>query len=223
MADSVNKIAVLGRDNFDTWRIQIEAVLTKSDLWEYVDGSIVKPTQPEEEIRRWERQDRKARSELILAIKASELKQIKSCKTANELWIKLHSIFASKGPARTASLLKQLTQCRMKIGEDAREFVNNFFDLVDKLHELDIEINDKLLAILLLNSLPEEFENFRCAIESRDELPRTELLRIKILEESDSRIEKQQDGNNALISKHKIQQPKGNKPRKKCTKNTRNS
>ncbi|CAB0014172.1 unnamed protein product, partial [Nesidiocoris tenuis] len=60
MADSVNKIAVLGRDNFDTWRIQIEAVLAKSDLWEYVDGSIVKPTQPEEEIRRWERQDRKA-------------------------------------------------------------------------------------------------------------------------------------------------------------------
>ena len=36
-------------------------------------------------------------------------------------------------------------------------------------------------------SLPASFDNFRCAIESRDELPTPEVLRIKILDEADAR------------------------------------
>lgn len=40
---------------------------------------------------------------------------------------------------------------------------------------------------MLLYSLPPSFENFRCAIESRDELPTPEMLRVKIIEENDAR------------------------------------
>ena len=48
-------------------------------------------------------------------------------------------------------------------------------------------IPDDLLAILLLYSLPANFENFRCAIKSRDELPSPDTLRIKVKEEYDAR------------------------------------
>ncbi|KMQ84505.1 retrovirus-related pol polyprotein from transposon tnt 1-94, partial [Lasius niger] len=41
--------------------------------------------------------------------------------------------------------------------------------------------------------LPPSFENFRCAIESRDELPGAEALKIKILEESEARCQKKRD------------------------------
>lgn len=50
-----------------------------------------------------------------------------------------------------------------------------------------MDINRDLLSVMLLYSLPLSFENFRCAIESRDELPSPEALRIKITEESDAR------------------------------------
>ena len=40
---------------------------------------------------------------------------------------------------------------------------------------------------MLIYSLPATFENFRCAIESRDEVPSPESLRVKILEESQAR------------------------------------
>lgn len=33
-----SKIELLTMDNYDTWRMQIEAVLIKGDLWEYVSG-----------------------------------------------------------------------------------------------------------------------------------------------------------------------------------------
>lgn len=52
---------------------------------------------------------------------------------------------------------------------------------------MDVVINSDLLAIMLLYSLPSSFENFRCAIESRDELPALEVLKVKIIEESEAR------------------------------------
>jgi hypothetical protein len=45
-----------------------------------------------------------------------------------------------------------------------------FFDAVDKLGEMDVEINPDL-----------------CAIESRDELPDPETLKVKIIQEKDAR------------------------------------
>ena len=44
-----------------------------------------------------------------------------------------------------------------------------------------------LLAILLLYSLPASLENFRSAIESRDELPSPDILRIKVKEKYEAR------------------------------------
>ena len=52
---------------------------------------------------------------------------------------------------------------------------------------MNIEINKNLFSIMMLYSLPVSFENFRCAIGTRDELPNAEALKVKILEESQVR------------------------------------
>lgn len=44
---------------------------------------------------------------------------------------------------------------------------------------------------MLLNSLPNNYDNFQCAIEPRDNLPDIESLKIKIIEEFDARRQKQ--------------------------------
>lgn len=49
-----------------------------------------------------------ARSELLLLISPLELKLIKSCKTSKEIWKKIERACQSRGPARKATLLKQL-------------------------------------------------------------------------------------------------------------------
>ena len=46
---------------------------------------------------------------------------------------------------------------------------------------MDVEINDKLLTIIILNTSRISFENFRCAIETRDILRDAEDLNVKIL------------------------------------------
>ncbi|KMQ84567.1 retrovirus-related pol polyprotein from transposon tnt 1-94, partial [Lasius niger] len=193
MDSAVVRIEVLTRENYDTWKLQMQALLTKNDAWAYVSGDLQRPAVIEGDattlaaLENWKRGDSKAKPDIILSISTSELKLIKGCETSRQMWLKLESIYQSKGPARKARLLKQLTLLRIKDGADVREHVNKFFDTVDKLEEMEIEINKDLLSIILLYSMPSNFENFRCAIESRDELPTHETLRVKILEEYEVR------------------------------------
>lgn len=62
-----------------------------------------------------------------------------------------------------------------------RTHITEFFEAVARLKEIGLVVNEEVLTILLLYSLPESFGNFRCAIETRDELPDPEILRMKIL------------------------------------------
>lgn len=133
---------MLSRDNYDTWQIQAEALFTRNDTWTYVSGETKEPevTGDGEALRMsqiankaWIQADRKARAELILCISPSELKQIKGCITSNAVWTKLRSIYASKGPARKATLLKRLILHKMQDGDDVKKHLSEFFDAVDKL------------------------------------------------------------------------------------------
>ena len=63
---------------------------------------------------------------------------------------------------------------------------------MDKLSEIEINIDDDLLTVMMLYSLPSSYENFHCAIKSKDELSKPEALRIKIIEESNSRLNDRQ-------------------------------
>jgi hypothetical protein len=65
-------------------------------------------------------------------------------------------------------LLKTLILLKMKNGEDMRDHIRNFFDVVDKLEEMELCIINDLLAILLIYSIPDEYETFRIAIETQE-------------------------------------------------------
>lgn len=66
----------------------------------------------------------------------------------------------------------------------------------------------------LFCSLPPSYENFRVAIESRDELPEPDALRIKIVEEYDAHRNERQSSSNAMYASKKWQ------PRKSLTLNS---
>lgn len=189
----IRRFESLNKDNYDTWKMFMEALLVKNDLWQYVNGTSVKPeatvgdAASESATKAWEQNDAKARSDIILSISSPELKQVKGCVTSREVWKKLQDTYQSKGPARKAALLRQLTTLKMQGNTDVRTHLNLFFDTVDKINEIGVEIDGDLLSTLLLISLPSDFENFRCAVEARDALPTLDTLRVKIVEEADAR------------------------------------
>jgi hypothetical protein len=134
-------------------------------------------------IRFGKKTTKKARADLILAINLNELRQIKNCGISNEIWKKLKELYESKGPARKATLLKELIISKMNEGETMKN--HNFFNIIDKLEEMELKIVDDLATILLLHSIPDSYENFRIAIESRDELLKQELIIKKCYKKED--------------------------------------
>ncbi|GBP76836.1 hypothetical protein EVAR_49125_1 [Eumeta japonica] len=67
---------------------------------------------------------------------------------------------------------------------ELKDHVNKFSKIVGRLTAMDIGVNQDLLSIMLSYSLPDSYEGYRCAIESRDEQFNVEALRVKIFEKS---------------------------------------
>ena len=215
MASASFKITPLNKENYDTWRIQIEAILVKAKTLKYVTGREVRPVvdpavaTTATAAEKWDDEDAIARSDIILAIEQSELKIIKNCATSKDVWDKLKATYASKGPARKATLIRQLFIHKMDANEDVSDHLRNFADAADKLTDMGVILDDEVLAVRLLYSLPDSFDVFRCAMEARDALPSLENLRIKILEEVDARKSQRDDESStgAMFARH--WRPKG--------------
>ncbi|GBO12998.1 hypothetical protein AVEN_37830-1 [Araneus ventricosus] len=160
----------------------MEAMLIKNDKFKYL-SELPPPPEPKEAYDSWKIEDSKTKADLILCIQPSELKLVKNCLTAKDMLEKLESTYQSKRPARKANLLKGLLQLKMETASDVRYHIRKSFDIIGKLQDLDIVIDEDLTSVMLLYSLPTNFETFRVAIESSDELPELDTLRIKIIDE----------------------------------------
>ena len=142
-------IELLTKENYKTWCIETEALLVKNGTWGYVTGSKPKPaitgSNDAEKVASqalqdaWIEDDLKVKFDLTLCLNPSDLKQIEDCKTSKEVWEKLSVIYSSKDPTSKATLLKQLLLNKMNDGDDVKEYLNKFFDVVNKLKAMGIE------------------------------------------------------------------------------------
>ncbi|UYV66146.1 hypothetical protein LAZ67_4000486 [Cordylochernes scorpioides] len=180
---SLYQIEKLNKQNFETWRLQMQMILVHSDLWIYVNEANIKPEPGNQEFTNWQNKDQKALATIVLSLNPSELVHVKNCKTAEEAWKKIEEVYRPKGPATRVSLTKRLIQMKMRPNDDLKDYLSKFTSLVDNLGEIGAQVPEDFLVILLLCSLPESYEGFRTAIETRDELPKLETLKVKTIEE----------------------------------------
>lgn len=174
---SLYAIDKLDDNNYGSWKIQMKNVLIHCDLWSYVTGTNVKLD------AEWISKDSKALATIILSVKTNVLIHIKNCKTSKIAWDKLEEIFQPKGPSSKCTLFKQLIRLKVENSQSVKDYVEFFSNINDKLIELGIEIPNEVLTLLLLCGLPDKYESFVVAIESRDELPTLHNLKIKMVEE----------------------------------------
>lgn len=185
MSSNFYQIDKLDESNYEVWKIQMRSVLIHGSLWDFVSGKAVKPEKKDaENYAAYVAKDEKALASILLSVKSNQLLHVKSCKTSKEAWDKLIAVYQSKGPARRVSLFKQLVYLRMPEGGTMQQHLNNFFEVSDRIIEADIKLPEDVFTIILLGSLPKEYDNFVIAIESRDELPKMDILKNKLLEES---------------------------------------
>lgn len=192
-ADRSSRIELLNSSNYEVWRIRMKAVLLRHDKWGYVSGSIPEPEAVSGDratataLSKWKDHDEKALAEIILSVGEAELRSISNCTTSKEAWEKLQSIHASKGPVRKIELLTDVTSFKLEEDDDFRQRLDKFSSAVEQLAGMKIDIPNDMLVVLILKGLPSSYENFRCAMRSKDDLPTTEVLIGKIMDENKSR------------------------------------
>lgn len=116
------------------------------------------------------------------------------CNTVKEVLDELQSVHALKGHVRKIELLTDITSFKIDEDDRFRKRLDGFASAVGQLESMKIEIPSDMLVGLILRRLPPSFNNFRCAIRSRDELPNMETLIGKILDEKRSRYHRSQGG-----------------------------
>lgn len=190
---SLYQIEKLDEKNYETWSVQMRSVLIHSGFWKYVSGDEpILPVWSPEKIIEWENNDEKALASIMLSVKSTQLNYIKNIKRSKDAWNKLKEVYKPTGPMQKVSLFKKLLSLNMKNSKDMVEYLNTFGDISEKLADIGIQIPEELLVIILLSSLPKEYENFVVVMETRDVLPALATLKIKLLEEHERKNEQTQ-------------------------------
>lgn len=189
-AQNMFNIDKLIETNYDTWSLQIKAILVHQDLWDVVSSNEIKDDAV------WKRSDEKALSTIILTVTPMQLSYIKNSKTANNAWNALKDIHRPKGPVRKVTLFKKLLCMRMSENDCIQEYLCKFACVVEKLAEIEITLQEDLLVIMVMASLPKSFENFVVALETRDQLPTLSVLKVKLIEEGQRRKAVEDSNNN---------------------------
>lgn len=114
MGSSLYQIEKLDDDNFDGWKVQMKSVLIHSELWSYVNETVIKPEETKAvELASYNAKNEKALATILLSVKSSQLIHVKNCESAGEAWKKLQQVHQPSGPARKVTLFKQLVQLHM--------------------------------------------------------------------------------------------------------------
>lgn len=217
MSSGLYQIEKLDDDNYDGWKVHMKSVLIHSELWTYVSGTTAMPEAVANQAP-WKAKDEKALATILLSVKTSQLLHVKNCKSSSEAWKKLEEVHSPRGPARKVTLFKNLLNLKMSENTTMASHLHNFFDLFEKITEVDIKLQDELLTVILLSSLPQDYENFVIAMESRDELPTALQLKTKLIEESKRREgEKTHEGAEMAFFSKRSQQKRSPQPQKNRT------
>lgn len=203
MNSSIQHIEKLVDENYEAWKMQMRSVLIYNDLWGYTSGEIVQST-TEAGASNWTNKDEKALALIVLSVSKPELGHIRKATTSKQAWDELARIHSSKGPVRKAVLYRQLYNLKKNPSETMSQYINNFQEKVNLLEDAEIQIPPELQSIMLLSNLPEEYDNFCVAIESRDQIPSVDLIKGKLIEEEARRLgnnNKEDNSTSALVSR----------------------
>lgn len=201
-----------GSSNFSTWKFLMEMYLVQDDLWEYTQEV------PKETDIVAVKRDRKTKAKICLMVKPHCLVHVRQAKTAKDAWEALHTAFEDKGLNNRCRLLSKLVSIKLEQFESLRDYVTSMMSVAQQLRELGKEIDDELLAALMLQGLTENFQPMRLAIENSNITLTTDYVKTKLFQMEDSyaaNTSSSRERDAALVTKQKPLHKRQNKLQRK--------
>ena len=147
-----------GSNDFTLWQVKMRAILVQQECAEALLKEDEWPTdlKPEEKAKI----NLKAHSSIMLSLTDEVLREVLEEKTAAGLWKLLEAKFHKNSLTNRLYLKRRLYLFKMDPNASMAENLNKFNQVMLDLQAIDVKREEEDLALILLCSLPEEFENF---------------------------------------------------------------
>jgi len=86
-----NNMMKLNNENYEIWKILMEAILVHKQLRDVALGTTLRPAGPLNAIRTWDQKNQEACTKLQLAVEWDQLAHMTN-ETASEIWAKLEHV-----------------------------------------------------------------------------------------------------------------------------------
>ncbi|KAG6437869.1 hypothetical protein SASPL_102799 [Salvia splendens] len=137
----------------------MRSLLKQQGLWAPLTakGKVKKTDENDDE---WVTLDEKAHSTIMLCLSDDVIIEVVDQETAAALWTKLESLYRKKSLTNKLLLKQRLFRLSMQEGTPLRDHLENLNKILLDLRNVEVKVEDKDAAIILLVSLPESYENF---------------------------------------------------------------
>ncbi|GFV58138.1 retrovirus-related Pol polyprotein from transposon TNT 1-94 [Trichonephila clavipes] len=157
-----NQISVLIRNNWNTWKHDMQVLLMHYGCWQFIIQT--KPEQPDEEATYKEKLDLQLRKDrcytLIYTNISSDLKNLITETTDGvAAWKILKDHFEPVTKARVIQLLDQFFGTKYQPGEDVGIFISRVKTAATRLQEAGHKLDDLYIGFQLIRWLPQEFQS----------------------------------------------------------------
>lgn len=151
-----------GKNDFGLWRVKMRALLVQQGVAEALQGSAALSADmtEKEKIGMLE----KAHSLIILSLGDKVLREVSRETTAQALWAKLEVLYLTKSLANSLFLKQRLYSFKMHEDKSFSEQIDEFNKIIDDLENISVKMDDDDKTLLLLNSIPKSYEQFKDAM-----------------------------------------------------------
>ncbi|CDF40831.1 unnamed protein product, partial [Chondrus crispus] len=119
-----------------------------------------------EERKKWIRGDSKAKALIGLSLSDEHLEHVRDVDTAHEMWEAIVNVFERHTLLNKLAARREFYTVKMLSGEKVLAYINRVKQLAAILKSMSVNIDDKEMAMAVLNGLPARFEALIVALDA---------------------------------------------------------
>ena len=161
------KLEKLTVENYHGWKFSVKMYLIGKDLWDIVQGTeVLAEDANEDDKKKFRKRDNLALASICLAVSTNLQIYVRNTKTSKEAWDNLSNHFEEKTLSKKIYYRRMLYSARMGKGTNMVSHVNNIKTIAEHLEAVEDPVLEKDLVMILISSLPDEYNNLITALET---------------------------------------------------------
>ncbi len=166
MAESKSVIK-LTNDNYEIWRVLIEAVFTRKNVHDVAVGltpcPLIGPNS--KGVKEWDRKSAEACTKMILAVEVDQLTHM-TAPTAVEVWTELERVHCLRGFATKMTLRRKFMTMHKSNNQRMSSWIGDVRSVVFRLKQAGISVDNEDIILVLTMGLPLSFDTLVVALDS---------------------------------------------------------